>query len=201
VRHRLFFLSLPLAAFLAPACHLTGTHGPTLASYCLVALGKWLVYSGVPKSWVEETARLELVYSKPRIFISYSHRDKAFARRLAADLRDQGVLVWIDEDGLQVGDSLPRTIAEAINASQFVGVVLSTHSVNSSWVQTEIEIAINEQFASGEVKILPLLLADCTLPSHLDHLSWLDFRTADTYLDNLDKLVGRIHSKGGNSLG
>ncbi len=37
------------------------------------------------------------------IFISYSHNDKTFVRKLAADLRNANHTVWIDETDISVG--------------------------------------------------------------------------------------------------
>jgi hypothetical protein len=40
------------------------------------------------------------------VFFSYSHADKAVARKLASYLNDQGFRVWIDEGELAIGDSI-----------------------------------------------------------------------------------------------
>ena len=42
----------------------------------------------------------------PSVFMSHSHTDKPFARRLSADLGALGAHVWLDEAELKVGDSL-----------------------------------------------------------------------------------------------
>ena len=41
-------------------------------------------------------------------FLSHSSMDKGFVRRLATDLVANGVKVWIDEQRILVGDSIPR---------------------------------------------------------------------------------------------
>jgi hypothetical protein len=48
------------------------------------------------------------------IFLSHSSKDKRFARRLARDLQDRGVKVWIDEAAMLIGDSLITKIEQGI---------------------------------------------------------------------------------------
>jgi hypothetical protein len=40
------------------------------------------------------------------VFVSHSHRDKEIVRRLANDLKQLGLTVWIDEDFISHGESL-----------------------------------------------------------------------------------------------
>ena len=40
-------------------------------------------------------------------FISYSSKDKAVVRELAARLEKDGVRVWLDEEQIKPGDSIP----------------------------------------------------------------------------------------------
>ena len=45
-------------------------------------------------------------------FLSHSSLDKPFIRQLAADLTANGIGVWIDEQRIRVGDSIPDRIAQ-----------------------------------------------------------------------------------------
>ncbi len=78
----------------------------------------------------------------PSIFLSHSHSDKEFARRLANDLKKKGVKVWIDEAELEIGDSLIEKISEGIDSMDYLAVLLSPDSVSSNWVRKEISIAV-----------------------------------------------------------
>ena len=72
-----------------------------------------------------------------QLFISYSRKDIAFARRLAGDLEKAGYAVWWDITDLRGGDDWVRQIPAAIESSQFIVVVLSPNSVASEWVEKE----------------------------------------------------------------
>ena len=61
----------------------------------------------------------------PNIFISYSINDHTFALKLAAELKKYEIEVWIDRGCLKIGDSLIEKIGEAIDAVDYLLVILS----------------------------------------------------------------------------
>jgi hypothetical protein len=61
----------------------------------------------------------------PKIFLSYSHHDKAVARRVARQLRAHGVGVWMDETELRLGTALTNALSAHIEESDVVVVVAS----------------------------------------------------------------------------
>lgn len=125
----------------------------------------------------------------PSIFLSHSHVDKDFARQLARDLQASGVTVWIDEGALGIGDSLVTNIGRAIDAAEYLGVLLSANSVTSEWVSREVEIALNSEIDGRKIKVLPLLLDNCQLPAFLRGKVLADFRDPARYLHGLSKLL------------
>ncbi len=134
----------------------------------------------------EDTGSLQ----KPSVFLSHSHDDKEFVRRLAQDLENAGVKTWVDEAEILVGESLIKKISLAISEVDFVAAVLSTSSVKSSWVQTELELAITDEINNKQVRVLPLLLEKCELPDYLKNKLYLDF--VDDYDNQVDTLVDHI---------
>src|SRR5688500_15790467 len=101
------------------------------------------------------------------IFLSHSHKDKRFARRLAGDLVRWGVRVWIDEAEILVGDSLIAKIRDGLDQMEYVGAILSPDAVASRWVQEELDVAMNQQIGGRRVKVLPLVCRRCELPGFL----------------------------------
>jgi hypothetical protein len=122
------------------------------------------------------------------IFLIHSSEDKIFARKLAKALRAQGIKVWLDEDFVRVGDSLPDTLAEAIDGSDFVGVILSRKSVESSWVKKELSLSIAKEVEEDKAVVFPLLLEECTIPVTLKDKLFADF-SDDEFDEPLSKLL------------
>lgn len=61
-------------------------------------------------------------------FLSHSSLDKPFIRQLAADLTSNGVDVWLDEQRIRVGDSIPEKLAQGLAGSDFFLIAMSDHS-------------------------------------------------------------------------
>lgn len=113
------------------------------------------------------------------VFFSYSHADKAVARKLASYLNDQGFRVWIDEGELAIGDSIIERVAEALDEVNFVAALVSGHSVNSAWCRKELSLAMTGELARRGVLVLPLRLGDVLMPATLRDKFHLDVDPSD----------------------
>jgi hypothetical protein len=111
------------------------------------------------------------------IFISYSHADKAFATRLAAQLVKHRTHVWIDEWELKVGDSIVDRIQEAVQSATALLVILSRASVASEWCKKEMSAGLLRELEEKRVVVLPVLVEDCEIPLFLRGKLYADFRT------------------------
>jgi formylglycine-generating enzyme required for sulfatase activity len=80
----------------------------------------------------------------PRVFVSHSHSDNEFCRRLVADLRAAGADVWYDEHNLGWGE-LRREIERQMPTRPYFVVILSPDAVQSDWVNREIDGALDLQ--------------------------------------------------------
>jgi predicted nucleotide-binding protein len=130
---------------------------------------------------------------KVRVFISYSHGDSWFAQRLEEALKERSIDVWIDKNEILVGDSLLGRIREGIDSSDFVCALISKNSINSRWVQSELEIALNQQIDDQKVKVLPLILEDgIKLPSFLVGKLYIDFSRKEYFDDGVKLIMRRL---------
>lgn len=104
-----------------------------------------------------------------RVFISYSRRNKTFAERLARDLDDAGLEVWIDFRQITAGELWQQEIYRGIERSEFVIFCMSPDSVASVWCNKEIEAA-REQ----DKLIIPLMIVDAYDDlKNSEALSWI----------------------------
>lgn len=126
------------------------------------------------------------------IFLSHSHADKNFARKLGKDLRKSGYAVWIDEAEINIGDSLIEKIREGLDQVDFVAAILSNASIASQWVTRELDIASNREIEEKRVVILPLLLEKVELPGFLKGKFYGDFTDPENYTDVLGLLIRKL---------
>jgi hypothetical protein len=136
-----------------------------------------------------------LVYSRARrkrIFISYSSDDARVAMRLESALATLGLSVWIDRKELNIGDSLMQAIQDAIDNVDYVVALLSKSSVASSWVQKELEIAMNREIAGRKTVVLPVILDDCIVPGFLRGKIYRNFFAPRRYRPIAEEIAKRF---------
>ena len=93
-------------------------------------------------------------------FISYSHDDKSFARRLHDQLQMRGIRCWLDEHQMLPGDDLYEEVDRGIKLWDKVLLCASKHSLTSWWVDDEIQRAFNKEqqlMKQRERKVLSLI--------------------------------------------
>lgn len=84
-----------------------------------------------------------------KLFLSYSRKDEAKARRFTDWLEREGHDVWRDEDDIGGGASFSAEIEKALNNCDAVLVLWSAESVRSAWVRDEAG------FGRDEGKLIP----------------------------------------------
>ncbi|UVK55211.1 toll/interleukin-1 receptor domain-containing protein [Mesorhizobium sp. AR02] len=120
-------------------------------------------------------------------FLSHSSADKPFIRQLAADLTANGIDVWLDEQRIRVGDSIPEKIAQGLAGADFFLIGMSNHSANSPWVQKELNNALVNEVQRRKVHILPLKLDDSPIPQIIADKKYADF--SKSYKAGLEDLL------------
>jgi len=78
-------------------------------------------------------------------FISYSHADKSFARRLHDALQSRGVRCWLDDHELLPGDKTYTEVDRGIRLWDKVLLCCSKAALTSWWVDNEIKIAFDKE--------------------------------------------------------
>lgn len=93
-------------------------------------------------------------------FISYSTEDEAFADRLYRQMRDEHLRVWFAPEDIEGGKKIHEQIDNAIRLYDKLLLVLSTNSMQSEWVMTELRNARKVERVERKRKLFPIRLVD-----------------------------------------
>jgi hypothetical protein len=136
-------------------------------------------------------------------FISYSTKDHEFAERLYADLKHKEVRCWFAPEDLRIGDKVRQRIDESIRLYDKVLLVLSENSISSSWVEDEVESALEQEHNENRLVLFPIRIDDAVVNTQKawaallrrrqigDFTSWKDH---DTYQESFERLLRDLKS-------
>lgn len=96
-------------------------------------------------------------------FISYSSQDEGFAQRLHADLQQKGVRCWFAPEDMKIGDKIRPAIDQSIRIHDKLLLILSENSLNSFWVESEVEKAFEEERRRGQTVLFPVRLDEAVM--------------------------------------
>ena len=123
---------------------------------------------GVPNNFIEYARSLIV---KPieyySCFISYGCKDEEFAKRIHNDLQAAGVRCWFAPQDMKIGDKIRSTINDSIRVHDKLLLILSEHSVQSDWVEHEVEHALDLEKERKQLVLFPIRLDDVVMYSNI----------------------------------
>lgn len=167
-------LALGLTAMLLHSSFSAPYASPTLA----LAIGGAAVLAGAA-AFVAIIAsnRLAEERKQHRIFIIYAREDLDVARRLAVELKERGLSVWLDIDEVQPGEIWERAVMRALESSTVAIALVSKHLSKRGFVQEELKVALGTLQGPGKdmSPVIPVRLDYSELPASLSHVLAVDF--------------------------
>jgi hypothetical protein len=128
------------------------------------------------------------------IFVSHSSIDKHFVRKVAVDMLQEGLPIWLDEWELDIGDSLIERIYAGIDAGSYFILVMSKASIASGWVTKEMTAALVKEEQLSRRFLIPILIDESKPPLAVADRLYADF--SKDYTIAFEKLVRRLKLEG-----
>jgi hypothetical protein len=116
---------------------------------------------GVPEQFI--TYARSLVAEYHSCFISYSSINREFAERLYADLMTKHVHCWYAPEELKIGERFEESIEKSIGLFDKVMIVLSQASVESRWVEREVNAAREREAFEKRDVLFPIRIDDAIM--------------------------------------
>lgn len=93
-----------------------------------------------------------------RVFVSHNHEDRDLANQITDQLARCGIETWYSASDIVPGENYIDSIRAGLMKSDWVIVIVSTHSSKSDWVKAEVKTAANDPRFRG--RILPVKVDD-----------------------------------------
>ncbi len=110
------------------------------------------------------------------VFLSHSSKDKPVVRELADRLKKDGVCVWLDEEQIKPGDSIPAKIEEGLERSRILMLCMSVNAFGSDWAKLEADTFRFRDPLNKERRFIPLRLDNTRIKGSLDQFLYVDWR-------------------------
>ncbi|SFF14858.1 toll/interleukin-1 receptor domain-containing protein [Spirosoma endophyticum] len=129
------------------------------------------------------------------VFLCHNSIDKSEVKRIAIQLRNKGILPWVDEWALRPGIAWQKVLEEQIIDINSVAICLGSNGMGP-WQDMELNAFIR-QFVKRNCPVIPVILKSCTstpqVPIFLEGMTWVDFRKKNP--DPYDQLIWGITGK------
>ena len=93
-----------------------------------------------------------------KVFINHAHTDEPLVKKVVTVLEEAGLEVWDDTREIMPGNHWTDKVAQALQESEAMVVLLIPDALRSSWVRRDIEYALGEQ--GYRERLIPVLVGD-----------------------------------------
>ncbi len=136
---------------------------------------------------IEQPAPKHETSKKPKVFISYNHKDQPIAIQIHDFLEKNDCEVIIDFKKMVVGDKIEQFILEQIKNNNSIVSIVSKNSLQSGWVGMESDFGLYARLLT-EKKFIPVSIDNSIFD---DDFFFETITNTDTNIENLDKKIER----------
>lgn len=120
--------------------------------------------AGVPEHFITYSGYLNAkAFECNSCFISYSGKDRNFVEKLNADLQKEGIRCWFAPEEMKMGDESRQRVNQQIRIHEKLLIVLSEFSIESAWIQQEVQAALEEEQRRNRLVLFPIRIDGSSL--------------------------------------
>lgn len=149
------------------------------------------------------TLKQSISDQRNHIFISYRSIESEFALKIAADLRNSGVAIWMDRlDGITGADDWRRAIEKGLQDAGALIAILSPEYINSKYCMRELATA-----DELNIPIVPIMLRNIPVEKRplevrrLQYVEFQDWREPIIYSERLTEFLRVVHDRVSDHMG
>jgi hypothetical protein len=134
--------------------------------------------------------------SKPKLFFSYSHKDKLLIDQVRYLLLERENLIFSDHE-LKIGDDFSAAIFEQIKQADYFVIFLSPDYLSSVAATSELNRIMGYAQTSFSKVILPVLIRDAQVPTDISKMLYLNCvgDTAETIAIKIEQSITRVEGR------
>jgi hypothetical protein len=130
------------------------------------------------------------------VFISYASDTKPLAEELTRALESHGIEPWVDFKDLQPGQRRREEVERAIDAAQWIVILVRPDSRATPWQEAEWGAALAGTWADSDKKLLPIIFGQSDPPPFLRY--WVPLKIdpdaeRSTWTSLVLDTLGNIH--------
>jgi hypothetical protein len=134
------------------------------------------------------------------VFLCHNSQEKAEVIEIANQLKQRGIVPWLDKWELRPGLSWQELLESQITNIRSAAVFVGSSGLGP-WQKRELRAFLNE-FTERDCPIIPILLPNASekpqLPIFLKGMTWVDFRQSDAMENLIWGITGVKPSKQSN---
>ena len=127
------------------------------------------------------------------VFISYSSADSAKVHPIAQKLSDAGLRVWLDKWSIPVGGDIVSEIEQGLQKSRVCVACMSNSYFQSKWTQLERNSSTFRDPSNEDLRFIPILIEQCSIPDTIARLRLLDF--SEDHTSSTKELIEACRNK------
>lgn len=127
-----------------------------------------------------------------RLFISYSRKDKDFARKLTDALQRENLDFWIDWAGIPPTAAWMKEVEKGIEEADTFLAIVTPEWISSDVCRVELIAAVRN--GKRLIPVVPNEITWDSVPAELAHLNFIFFNDAFDFKEQLNKLLAAINT-------